>query len=67
MDAEGTNLIQITNDAVTSKASWSPDGRIVYVRFISTKLDVNNGTLWVMNADGSNKWQLTFNYGLVLD
>ncbi len=28
------------------------------------RIDVKNGTLWIMNADGSNKRQLTFNHGL---
>src|SRR5262249_45387050 len=35
--------------------SWTPDGRIVYVSLASNKLDI-----WIMNADGSNQRQLTY-------
>jgi Tol biopolymer transport system component/DNA-binding winged helix-turn-helix (wHTH) protein len=35
--------------------SWTPDGRIVYVSTLSGNQDI-----WVMNADGSNQKQLTF-------
>jgi serine/threonine protein kinase len=36
--------------------SWTPDGRIVFV-FANGK----QGNIWIMNSDGSNRKQLTFN------
>jgi serine/threonine protein kinase/Tol biopolymer transport system component len=36
--------------------SWTPDGRIVFV-FGSGR----QGNIWIMNSDGSNRKQLTFN------
>jgi serine/threonine protein kinase/dipeptidyl aminopeptidase/acylaminoacyl peptidase len=38
-----------------SWTSWTPDGKIVYSSNASGNFDI-----WVMNADGSNKKQLTF-------
>jgi serine/threonine protein kinase len=38
--------------------SWTPDGRIVFI-FGSGK----QGDIWIMNADGSNRKQLTTNAG----
>jgi Tol biopolymer transport system component len=42
--------------------SWSPDGRhIVYVKLTYRARDrVGNGRLWILDADGRNKRQLTF-------
>ncbi|MFQ5639282.1 MAG: TolB family protein [bacterium] len=42
--------------------SWGPDGqRIVYTRFSYRNTDQKgNGKLWVMDANGKNKRQLTF-------
>jgi Tol biopolymer transport system component len=36
-------------------AAWSPDGS----KIVFTRTQPGDGTLWVMNADGSNKRQLT--------
>jgi Tol biopolymer transport system component len=67
MNADGTNLQQLTTPGAES-FSWSPDSaQIAYVQHDARKADVNNGTLWIMNADGSNKRQLTFNYNLVFE
>jgi Tol biopolymer transport system component len=41
--------------------SWSPDGRIVFLRYDYSRIDQVQGTLWVMDADGSNQRQLTYN------
>lgn len=67
MNSDGTNLEQITNENSSNHPSWSPDGKIVYVHVVFGKRDYNNGTLWVMDADGSNNYQLTFNHGLSFD
>lgn len=51
------NLVQhkqLTNDG-GDFAAWSPDGK----KIVYTRTQPGDGTLWVMNADGSNKRQLT--------
>ncbi len=50
--ADGSGLVNLTNDPTVPNfsPSWSPDGaRIVYSR---------NFSIWVMNADGTNKMPL---------
>jgi Tol biopolymer transport system component len=41
----------------------SVNGEIVYSKneYRITRYDKQIGTLWIMNADGTNNWQLTFN------
>lgn len=47
MNADGSNVVQLT-DATGANPVWSPDGsRILYT--------LKDGSLYVMNADGSNK------------
>lgn len=57
MDADGSNVVALTNDqdyAVTP--SWSPDGsKIVYVSKIGDELE----DIWSMDPDGSNKINIT--------
>ncbi len=60
MNIDGTDMKQLTTDGTTG-FSWSPDGRIVYVRFDFIRIDESRGVLWTMNGDGSNKKQLTKN------
>ena len=52
----------LTSPAVTYDISIN--GEIVYSKmdYDITKNDKQIGTLWIMNADGSNKRQLAFNY-----
>jgi Tol biopolymer transport system component len=38
--------------------AWTPDGRLVYSSIVSGHWDI-----WIMQADGSNQKQLTFNAG----
>lgn len=55
MNDDGSNLKLLT-DAQAYTCDWSPDGKhIVY-----TDARLENGRLWIMDADGSNKQQLTF-------
>lgn len=57
----GGEKIQLTNTGCHN-FDFSPDGKkIVYVNFREWNLDKTVGTIWVMNADGSNKKPLTFN------
>jgi len=61
IDPNGGEKKQLTTLGCYS-FDWSPDGKqIIYVNFSSWNLDKTVGTIWVMNADGSNKKPLTFN------
>jgi len=61
INATGGNHKNLMGDAsicenIGEYPRWSPDGtKIVYSNCCS-----NNGKLWIMNADGSGKYQLTF-------
>jgi Tol biopolymer transport system component len=68
MKADGTNVVQLTNDSSTTyfdqSPSWVPgQGRIVF----QSTTDVvgpnpgNDNEIYVMNADGTNKQRLTDN------
>lgn len=64
IDSNGENPRLLTNDGGL-EPTWTPNGDIIYVKYvIETPEVVSNGTLWIMNADGCGKRQLTFNYGL---
>lgn len=53
MTIEGKNLRQLTTDR-GRYPNWSPDGsKIIYC-----KPSMEGGTLWIMNADGSEKTQV---------
>lgn len=60
VDTAGQNLKLLTRDG--SCASWSPDGRqIVFVGFAGgAGGSLPAGNLYIMNADGSGRRQLTF-------
>jgi Tol biopolymer transport system component len=65
MDADGSDVEQLTADQVgvhSGQPAWSPDGmRIAFVRGASvpTALVVRPGSVFVMNADGSDVQRLT--------
>ena len=60
MDADGSNPVNLTNDASDSNPSWSPDrARIVF----GSNRD-GNSEIYVMNADGSNQVNITNNTSL---
>jgi Tol biopolymer transport system component/DNA-binding winged helix-turn-helix (wHTH) protein len=53
---DADKAIKITSGRYEGDAlSWTPDGRIVFTSFESGRPDI-----WIMDADGSNKKQLTF-------
>jgi len=39
----------------------TPEGKVIYLLFNGYRITENQGTLWCMDGDGSNKIQLTFN------
>jgi Tol biopolymer transport system component len=55
INADGTGFKQLTRGYT---CDWSPDGK----QIVFTDSRAENGRLWVMDADGSNKKQLTFKY-----
>lgn len=61
LDLDSTDLRQLTKGPAKS-FDWSPDGnQIVFLRYLSQVPVEGNGQLWVINTDGSNLRQLTFN------
>lgn len=59
---DGTDLLRLTTDQVSSNPAWSVDGRIWFIRtarvdgHVSTDETYEN---WVMDADGGNAEQLS--------
>lgn len=60
MKADGSDVRQLTTGGCLSY-SWLPDGRIVYQNFDYSRIDSGKGALWIMDIDGTNKHQLTYN------
>ncbi len=62
---DATKAVPITTEASadegTSGVAWTPDGRIVYTTEAS-----GNPDIWIMNADGTRRVQLTSTPGLDL-
>ncbi len=54
------NSIQLSTEGCLN-FSLSPQGEIVYSNYDYRRIDETRGTLWIMDADGSNKRQLTRN------
>lgn len=65
IDFDGSNLDLLSNDGGVDP-TWTQNDKIIYVRFNPHYFSENNGTIWIMNADGSNKYQLTKNFGLLM-
>jgi hypothetical protein len=55
MDADGSNVRQITHTGVDSDPSWSPDGK----QIVFTRQDGAQSDIFLMNADGSDVRRLT--------
>jgi Tol biopolymer transport system component len=57
IDGGGANLVRLTTDAAHDQfPAWSPDG--TKITFVSSR--TGTPQVWVMDADGSNQKQLTF-------
>ena len=60
MTADGTNLQNLTNNAARDEEpEWSPDGR--QIAFVSNRVGNGNGSIYLMNSDGSAVQALTTN------
>ena len=53
---DGTGLTALTSDGASVWPSWTRDGRIVFVRWLSPA--DSGGNPWVMDADGGNATRL---------
>ncbi len=60
INSDGTQHKQITHEGCWS-FSLSPDDEIVYLNFDGQRIDDTKGTLWIIDAIGENKRQLTYN------
>ncbi|WP_147314004.1 hypothetical protein [Deminuibacter soli] len=56
----GQNNIRLCTNSYMGY-SISPTGKIAYVNFDLHVIDQTQGTIWMMDEDGSNKKQITFN------
>lgn len=57
--ADGTGVTQLTSSGQHGAANWSPDGSKLTYSSDQNGGGAIIGDIWVMNADGSNKTQLT--------
>ena len=64
-DGDSDRARQLTSGAGryegASGISWSPDGKIIYSATVN-----GNPDIWIMDADGTNRKQLTYNAGFNL-
>ena len=55
MDADGRNVRQLTRLKYAVSPQWSPDGK--QIAFVAAL--VNNGEVYVMDANGTKQWQVS--------
>ena len=55
---DGTDMRQLTTDGISNRATWTPDGRILFTRGLDFVPDGGAPGLWTMDADGSNAARL---------
>ena len=64
VDRDGTNRTMLDSGA-DNDAAWSPDGtKIVFTRELGLPGQTSSLEIFVMNADGTDQTQLTFNGGV---
>jgi Tol biopolymer transport system component len=60
VNADGTGLTQLTDDpGGDDHPSWSPDGKEIVYSILPPESDSWECTVWVMNADGSGKREVS--------
>jgi Tol biopolymer transport system component len=57
INADGTNLTQITHDGLSGVSRWSPDG--IHFTFLKQSTRTNRGVVATMRVDGSDQKVLT--------
>jgi Tol biopolymer transport system component len=57
INADGTNLTQITHDGLSGVSRWSPDG--THFTFLKQSTRTNRGVVTTMRTDGSDQKELT--------
>jgi len=60
VESTGKNFMLISDEPI-SNFTFTPDGRIIYVRYSNETIDETTGVLWIMDQYGSNKQQFTYN------
>lgn len=63
MKLDGTDVKQITNNPnfPVTDAKWSPDGKMIALTSPSTTKNKYGADIYIMDADGTNKYKLTGN------
>jgi TolB protein len=59
MNADGSNVVQLTGDALSSEPSWSPDGK----QLMFTHFDATGSELWSMNIGDASTTRLVVHDG----
>jgi Tol biopolymer transport system component len=55
---DGTDLRRLTADGISSLATWTPDGRILFARGLGSPGKGGAAGFWTMDPDGTNAAQL---------
>jgi Tol biopolymer transport system component len=63
-DTTGFNTKILIRKSVQT-ATWFAENKIIFIWLIG--YSQNNGTIWIMNENGSDKKQITYNHGLILE
>jgi len=62
MNADNSNIRQLTTEGTDEYFDWSPDGKyIVYTSYRAGDWTYANGTLWIVDVETGERRQLTFN------
>lgn len=59
MNYDGSNVTQISTDNMEVGYTYSPDGSKIAFTTNTTNTSETVNQIWVMNADGSNRFQVT--------
>jgi len=55
---DGTDMRRLTSNGISYMATWTPDGRILFVRGSSGAANGGGPGFWTMDADGANAAEL---------